>query len=321
MRCSVVVPTYRRPQLLERLLAALVRQDFPADAFEVLVVDDAHSDEAGAQVERWAGAGPVRIRYLRAGVPQCGPAAARNTGWRNARGEIIAFTDDDTVPEPAWLREGLAVFAGNVDAASGRVVVPLSGKPTDYELDASRLADAGFVTANCFCRRPVLEAVGGFDPRFRTAWREDSDLFFKLIGNGYEVVHADDAVVAHPVRPAPWGVSVAAEKKHRYDALLYKKHPVLYERFIRPDRPYLYYAIVSALGVAALGSVMNAPRLSMAGLASWGTLTAVFTLRRLRTTARTPARVAEIAMTSVAIPFVSIYWRVRGGLEFRVAFW
>jgi glycosyltransferase involved in cell wall biosynthesis len=322
IRGSVVIPTYRRPELLERVLDALAKQDLPPDEFEVIVCDDAVSEETRAQVERRRAAHPIAITYIGAAPPQRGPAAMRNAGWRAARGDVIAFTDDDTIPEPDWLRRGMLALADDAaDAASGSIVVPLPDEPTDYELDAARLEGAGFVTANCFCRRAVLQCVGGFDPRFRAAWREDSDLFFKLIEAGFDVVHATNAVVVHPVRPAPWGVSLRAESKHVFDALLYKKHPDLYEEFVRQDRPYLYYAILVALGVAVVGVAIGNTTVALIGLASWGVLTAALAVRRLRATKRSLSHVTEVVVTSLLIPILSVYHRVRGGVAFRVAFW
>src|SRR4051812_39670363 len=105
IRASVVVPTYRRPDLLDRCLSALVAQDFDPAACEVIVADDAAGDETRRQVEKWAGASRFALRYVAVGPPH-GPAAARNAGWRAARGEVVAFTDDDCVPDPGWLRAG-----------------------------------------------------------------------------------------------------------------------------------------------------------------------------------------------------------------------
>src|SRR5262249_55720511 len=139
------------------------------------------------------------VRYVRPEDGR-GPAAARNAGWRLARGAAIAFTDDDTIPDPAWLRAGLKALE-NADALWGRVRMPLPERPTDYERNEAGLERAIFVTANCFCRRHVLEAVNGFDERFTMAWREDADLFFTLLERGYFVRHAPAALVVHPVRP------------------------------------------------------------------------------------------------------------------------
>src|SRR5579883_2106310 len=238
IRVSVVVPTFRRPELLSRCLGALAAHDFAATAFEVLIADDAGSAATRRQVEEFAARSASRpaVGYV-AVTGRHGPAAARNAGWRAARGEFIAFTDDDCLPDPHWLSAGVAAFAGDIDAVTGRVVVPLPEVPTDYQRDAAGLARAEFVTANCFCRRDALEAVGGFDERFSAAWREDSDLQFSLLRAGRRIARAEAALVVHPVRPAPWGVSLLQQRKSLFDALLYKKHPELYRRRIRSSPP------------------------------------------------------------------------------------
>ncbi|MEO7001913.1 MAG: glycosyltransferase family 2 protein [Ktedonobacterales bacterium] len=74
--------------------------------------------------------------------------------------------------------------------------------------NVAQLAHAEFVTANCFYRRDALAEVGGFDECFEVAWREDSDLNFRLLQLGVRLIHVDTAVVTHPVRPAQWGISL-----------------------------------------------------------------------------------------------------------------
>ena len=322
IRCSVVIPTYRRPELLARTLDGLARQTLARDEYEVIVCDDAGSDETQRQVDDWCAASGISTRYVGAPTPRRGPAAMRNAGWRVARGEIIAFTDDDVIADCDWLRQGLiALDHDAADAASGRIVVQVPDEPTDYERAAAQLEGAGFLTANCFCRRSALASIGGFDPRFRTAGQEDRDLFLALIKRGFDVVQAHDAAVVYPVRPAPWGESLRAEQKHVYDALLFKKHRELYQRFISADRPYLYYAILTAIGAAVSGAMLDWTTLVMVGLGAWAVLTGALVARRLHETRRDVAHVVEVVVTSLVIPFLSVYWRIRGGVVYRVAFW
>src|SRR5579885_1919520 len=117
MRLSVVVPTYRRPELLARCLGALAAQTLPPSDYEIVAADDAASDATRGQVEAFAAAVPVAVRYVPV-TGAHGPAAARNAGWRAARGAVIAFTDDDTVPAPGWLAAGLAPFDRDPDLAA-----------------------------------------------------------------------------------------------------------------------------------------------------------------------------------------------------------
>lgn len=320
MRLSVVIPTFRRPELLARCLEALAVQTMnPAD-YEVIVCDDAASEQTRGQVETLARSARPVIRYLPVAGSH-GPAAARNVGWRAASAPVVAFTDDDTVPDPNWLATAVGVFDRdpNLAAVTGQVIVPLPARPTDYQRNESGLATAEFLTANCFLRRSVLELVGGFDERFRTAWREDSDLQFSLLERGLKVLKVPQAVIVHPVRPAPWGVSVRQQRKIVYDALLFKKHPDLYRRRI-PGTPWGYYGIVAAAAAAAGCSIAGAVWPALTAGLIWTALTAQFLARRLRGTARRPTHVAEMVVTSTVIPFLSVFWRLRGAVRFRVWF-
>src|SRR5256885_6964424 len=121
---SVVVPTCGRPDLLRRCVAALEAQSLAADAYEIIVVDDT--------------------------LARRGPAATRNIGWRRARAPVVAFTDDDTVPDADWLARGLAAFEPGVGAVAGRPRLPPPATPTHYERNQQGLERAGVVPPHCF---------------------------------------------------------------------------------------------------------------------------------------------------------------------------
>jgi len=319
IRASVVVPTRRRTDRLDRCLAALEGQGIDRSLYEIIIIDDGSDDATRLLVEGRAARSDLAIRYLAAPGPR-GPAAARNLGWRRASGAVVAFTDDDCLPQPGWLASGLAALEDGAVAATGRVVVPLPDSPTDYQRDAAGLEGAEFVTANLFCRRDALEAVGGFDERFALAWREDSDLHFALLERGGRIAEAPGAVVVHPVRPAPWGVSLAQQRKSLFDALLYKKHPALYRERIQSGPPWNYYAIIAATASVALGAWHGPTALATGPATAWVLLTGRFCLRRLRRTTHRPGHVAEMVATSTVIPFLSVFWRLYGAWKFRVKF-
>ncbi len=316
---SVVVPTCGRADLLNRCLEALAVQDFDSTDYEIIIVDDGPSRSTEDIVAEWTARMSRKrldIFYVANHGPH-GPAAARNRGWQAARAPIIAFTDDDTVPTKGWLKNGVAAFGNNVDAIWGRIEMPISATPTDYERDAKHLETAEFVTANCFCRKTVLESLGGFDERFRFAWREDSDFYFRLLDSRVNIVHVPQAVIVHPVRPAPWGVSISQQKKILFDALLYKKHPRLYRQKIRATPRWDYYLIAAALIGALIGLASgNAAVAAIAG-GVWGVMTARFCWARLRNTARTRPHVVEMVITSAVIPPLAVFWRMVGAVRFR----
>jgi GT2 family glycosyltransferase len=322
-RVSVVVPTHGRPALLADCLACLVAQDTHANDYEVIVVDDGSPHGVHLENQRMV----MRAQQRRPGLAvryfwtasNHGPAAARNRGWKAARAPVIAFTDDDTRPAKTWLREGLRALAGG-EAVAGRVVVPLPDDPTDYERDAAGLAQASFVTANAFVRREVLDAVGGFDERYRIAWREDADLEFELRRRGASIGRAKAAIVVHPIRPARWGVSLAQQRKVLFDALLYKKHPRAYRSAIRRHPPWHYYAAVAALVAAGVTALAGRWAGTTVALVVWTGITGAFAWKRLRETRKTPSHVLEMLATSALIPPLSVFWRLAGAWRFRTPF-
>ncbi len=334
---SAVVPTYKRPELLHRCLTALVEQDIAPTAYEIIIVDDAACAETRQEIEAWAARleeSGHTLRYIPV-TGTHGPAAARNAGWRAAAGEIIAFTDDDCLPDAGWLRAGIAAFTADVIGVSGRLIVPLRYMPTDYEHNAAQLANAEFVTANCFYRRECLAAIGGFDERFTAAWREDSDLIFNLMqcyscgwkesrmdGNDRSgpFIHAPDAIVVHPIRSAPWGVSLKQQRKSMFNALLYKKHPALYRQKIQSTPPWHYYGMLGAQIICVFGLIGKKRSFAFIIACLWVFLLGRFFLHRLSHTSRRPSHVAEMFITSLLIPPLAIYWRIRGAIKYRVFF-
>lgn len=332
---SVIVPTKGRPELLRRCLVALMNQSLDRSAYEIIVADDGPDTETRRVVDsivflarrgrpdNGSGGngsdGPLVVRYIPV-LGAHGPAAARNAGLRVCRGDIVAFTDDDCIPGRDWLKAGVAVFVDGIAGASGRIVVPISKRPTDYELNVARLELSQFVTANCFYRKKALLSVGGFDEEFSDAWREDSDLFFRLLKKQTKLVAAPDAVVVHPVRPARWGVSLAQQRKNIHNALLYKKHRDLYRQWLKPIVPWHYYIAVIGLLAAFSFSIAGRGEAVFVSLAIWTVVTIAFFLKRIRSASLMFSHIVEMFVTSALIPPVSIFWRLAGALKYRVPF-
>lgn len=208
-KVSVCVATYRRAGQLERLLRHLADMQPPAGGFEVVVVDDGSPASDGVTdvlAVRSAGY-PVPLRSV--SLPtNSGRAAARNHAWRQARGEWVAFTDDDCRPDPKWLHhllEAAESSAPGADAPAivqGRVVpdperAALLSNPLARSLRVEALSQY-YETANILYRRDVLESVGGFDESFPGAG-EDTDLGWRAVEQGFAAAFAADAVVVHDV--------------------------------------------------------------------------------------------------------------------------
>jgi glycosyltransferase involved in cell wall biosynthesis len=321
MKISVVIPTYKRPQLLLRCIKALFQQKFPKEDYEIIVVSDGFDDETEESLMSFFNLPKPSFHYFP--LPKkSGPAAARNVGWQFADSELIAFTDDDCIPDVNWLSELWNAYQANkksLIAFSGRTIVPLpSANPTDYERNIAQLENAEFITANCACTKLALEKVGGLDEQFTMAWREDSDLQFKFIESSIPVVKVNGAIITHPVRKAPWGISIKEEKKGIFNALLYKKYPRLYKSKIQPNPPWHYYAIALLIILFFVGLFQRSASLSLIAGTSWLSLTIWFALKRLSSTSHSIRHVMEMMFTSAIIPILSLYWRFYGSWKYKV---
>ena len=319
IRVSVVIPTYRRPDLLLKCIGALRDQVLPLNEFEIIVVSDGPDQATASALGNWPKK-PANLRYMPMPAKK-GPAATRNYGWQHAQANFIAFTDDDTLPESNWLTGYLQAWNGEpLKAFTGKVIVPLPPNPTDFALNTAGLETADFVTANCACTKQALELINGFDERFAMAWREDSDLHFKLLQANVPLSKVEEAVIVHPVRQAKWGVSIKEQKKTLFNPLLYKKYPELYRQQIQAKPPANYYIMVLAALVFVIALLSQHTIVALIAAIIWLLFTLQFTLKRLANTSHSLTHVAEMLYTSAIIPFASVYWHFYGLWKYKVWF-
>jgi len=203
-RVSVVLPTFNRADMLAACLRALDAQRLSPADYEVVVVDDGSTDRTPAVIGQWTSrTGMARRAYSRANG---GPAAARNDGIRRARGALIAFLDDDCIPDADWLPSLLDAFPADASCAGigGRIVGAsdaLVARYVDWRglLVHQRSGDGivYLVTANALFQKRCLLEVGGFDERFRWAGGEDPELARRLRARGYYLLATERARVVH----------------------------------------------------------------------------------------------------------------------------
>jgi glycosyltransferase involved in cell wall biosynthesis len=103
---SIIIPTRNRPQAVEHCLDSLAAQTVPPSSFEVIVVDDGSEPALALDLERWTSKFAWKLIHQK----NTGPAGARNRGAAEARGEFLAFTDDDCLPTPTWLETLIAAL-------------------------------------------------------------------------------------------------------------------------------------------------------------------------------------------------------------------
>jgi GT2 family glycosyltransferase len=196
-RVSVITTVRDGERTLPALFDALGAQSLPADALEVVVIDNASRDGTAA-VARELGATVVT-------EPVPGRARARNRGVAASTAPLLAFTDADCRPRPDWLEQLVGALASS-PLAGGRIVLTTRDEPSAVErLDAlwrfrqgDTVARRGWsATANLGMSREAFEAIGGFDVSFRHIG-EDVDLCLRARAAGYGLAWFPEAVVEHP---------------------------------------------------------------------------------------------------------------------------
>jgi len=227
-RVSVVVCTYNGSRTISECLDALTRLDYPD--YEVIVVDDGSTDGAAAIARRYA------CRLIQ--TENRGLSSARNAGLGAATGEIVAYLDDDASPDPHWLTYLAATFLSSSHAGVGgpNVAPPGDGPIAEcvarapggpvHVLLTDREAEH-IPGCNMAFRKACLEAIGGFDPRFRVAG-DDVDVCWRLQERGWTLGFSPAAMVWHHRRNSLYAYWKQQIGYGRAEAMLERKWPEKY---------------------------------------------------------------------------------------------
>jgi histidinol-phosphate phosphatase family protein len=311
---TVVVPTIGR-ESLRTLLLALAAAKGPPPA-KLIVVDDRAEPERLDMPDL-----PFPTGMLRSFGR--GPAAARNLGWRAADTEWVAFLDDDVVPGPAWLADlarDLEALTADDGASQGRIEVPVpeDRAPTDAERNTAALADARWITADMAYRRSVLQAVGGFDERFKRAFREDSDLALRVVDADWRIAEGTRRS-QHPARPKGFLSSVRDQVGNADNALMRAKHGLTWrERCGERRSRFGSHLATTVLGAAALYGAARGRRFAAPAATAWAVQTGRFAASRIAPGPLQPAELADMALSSVLIPPAAVFWSAVGTARHRV---
>ncbi len=227
-RVSVVVCTYNGSRTIRDCLKGLGRLEYPD--YEVIVVDDGSTDRTAAIAREYD------CRLI--STENRGLASARNVGLAAARGEIVAYLDDDASPDPRWLTYLAATFMTTSHAAVGgpniappgdgpiaECVARAPGGPV-HVLLTDREAEH-IPGCNMAFRRACLEAIGGFDPQFRVAG-DDVDVCWRLQERGWTLGFSPAAMVWHHRRNSLRGYWKQQVGYGRAEAMLERKWPEKY---------------------------------------------------------------------------------------------
>ena len=215
---SIVIPVYNKVSFTQSCLEQLsttLPHDFNG---EIIVVDDASSDETPAVLEHWAEL-DGRIKILR-NAENAGFIMSCNRGAEAAEGEILIFLNNDTLPLSGWLPPLLRIFRDKPEAGAvgGKLVYPDgtlqeaggiifsdgSGCNFGKHDKAPNAPLYNFIREVDYCsgallatRRALFVELGGFDTRFKPAYYEDTDYCFSLREKGYRVYYQPESVIVH----------------------------------------------------------------------------------------------------------------------------
>ncbi len=209
MKISMIVCTRNRASRLPRFLSAVAGLDRVPFVWELLIVDHASTDETGRLIQQFAASAAFPVRALR--VAAGALSDAKNQAIAAARGEILAFTDDDCYPRSDYLLALADVFQANdVGVVGGRVVrhdptdanVSIRDDDTAASIEPGTFVYPGTVHgANLALRREVLAAIGGFDPLLGPGTpcvaAEDIDLVARAVWAGWRARYDPAPVVSH----------------------------------------------------------------------------------------------------------------------------
>jgi cellulose synthase/poly-beta-1,6-N-acetylglucosamine synthase-like glycosyltransferase len=194
---SVIVPVYNDQAGVERCLDGLATQTYPAERFEVLIVDNRSSPPI-----HFDGAVPGDARLLF--CDKVGSYAARNLGIIQSRGEICGFTDADCIPQPDWIEQGVSALIQNgqkcIVGGDVRFRSPETGDATElYQYlsgfpQRTNITERGFAaTANLFSYRDHFDRAGMFDTNLLSGG--DLEWCLRAAQHGINVVFCNTAIV------------------------------------------------------------------------------------------------------------------------------
>ena len=254
---SVVICTRHRSALLARCLASLAALDHLS--YEVIVVDNSEGDDQTAQLA-------ARLSSRHVLEPRVGLSRARNTGARAARGDIVAFIDDDAVADPAWLRQHSdALGDPTLAATTGPAIWLDPDAATAHAYDAVGADDLGTapfridrgtndwfelanfggvgVGSNLALRRHLFGSGWGFREDLGLGNRilgEEHYAFFELLPAGHAIAYVPDAVVHHEPRRSLDSrrlvVRTPPDRIRRYASRSARNRSIIREGFGRPRR-------------------------------------------------------------------------------------
>jgi cellulose synthase/poly-beta-1,6-N-acetylglucosamine synthase-like glycosyltransferase len=236
---SVIVPVYNGERNIRNCIKSLLSLNYPSSLIEIIIVDNNSKDATYRIIREY----PV-ISLIEDKIQSS--YAARNTGLKKSKGEIIAFTDSDCIADKEWILKAVDCFRDeNIGCVAGRIEgFSPSNYIEEYLINKGYLCQdtstlkhwflAYAQTANAFYRREVLNAIGMFEENWVSAG--DSDLTWRmLLHTHYTLRYCQDSLIYHVHRSTLKGLFNQRKTWGHGEVLLYKKYKVHYHN---PDKDY-----------------------------------------------------------------------------------
>lgn len=212
---SVIIPTYKRPELLQRCLEALspARQRFYRDRYEVIVCDDEPAEQTREVVVR----SPAPAVCV---VGRCkGPAASRNYGASVAKGRWLVFTDDDCIPSPGWLTAFFGAIQPDCLVYEGKTTC-LEGLRSPMQYAPVNETGGVLWSCNFMVASSLFRSLGGFHEGFPTAAMEDVDFRERLKDRNVSWKYVPEAGVDHPPKTLQLRSLLDGHKSYYYFSIV-----------------------------------------------------------------------------------------------------
>ncbi len=232
---SIVMATYNRSDLLELQLEAFLNQNISGEEFEVVIINDGSPDDTELVLANWKNKLPNLRFYTQ---KNSGPAVARNKGVEIARGDIIAFTDDDCIVDSDWLEKILTRFKNEeVNVVEGLTYTNRELRtPLTHQIENLKWNPV-IPTCNAAYRKSFFKELGGFDEHFPFPHNEDTELAWRVHEKG-EVVFDEQMRVYHPPVKVAFKSQLKRMKMLGSEFILYQKNPLGYKKW-RSANPWV----------------------------------------------------------------------------------
>jgi|Deesub1362A_J573_1020465.scaffolds.fasta_scaffold02187_1 GT2 family glycosyltransferase len=243
---SIIVPVYNAENTIIDCIESLLKVDYPEEKLEIIIVDDCSSDKTPEILKHYAKEEKVNVIRHRKNK---GAAAARNTGFKYAKGKIIVFTDSDCIVSENWIKELVKCYNSDIGAVGGKFIpynldnliakfshgrnLVTEVKAIQNENRIIEIKNGLLPSANLSFRREVFEELNGFDERFRKAGGEDRDICYRLLQKGYKLIYNPKAVVYHKHRDNIRSFFMQNFTYAYYRELVKKKHKYYRKRKLR----------------------------------------------------------------------------------------